>query len=267
MTKLKQLYSYSKYKSLEIPDLFKLSVGRFMYSFYSGGSPNQFDNYFAEITSVHKYQTRLASLQKYYLPRMKTSLGQLSLKYIGPKIWSNIPENLKSSSPSSFGKENIETSGYLARIPVDLRFICLSHFVILCWCHFSLLSPTTVGHPTPVHRYAFLPLFFAVVVFFILPDNDLMLFYYFFTACKTSSIKLWFVLATGLAENLTQVVFHQPFVIQHVRTPLKGWTAKPEISDIFIFHQHEVNLWSLMLLYLPLLHLCCFVIWVTNLHE
>jgi len=26
---------------------------------------------------------------------MKTSLGQLSLKYIGPKIWSNIPEKLK----------------------------------------------------------------------------------------------------------------------------------------------------------------------------
>jgi len=36
---------------------------------------------------------------------MKTSLGQLSLKYIGPKIWSNIPENLKSSSPNAFGKK------------------------------------------------------------------------------------------------------------------------------------------------------------------
>jgi len=27
-----------------------------------------------------------------------------------------------------------------------------------------------------------------------------------------------FMLATGLGENLTQVVFRQPFVIQHVRT-------------------------------------------------
>jgi len=71
----------------------------------NGGLPNHFDNYFAEIASVHKYQTRLASLQIYYLPRMKTSLGQLSLKYIGPKIWSNIPEKLKSSSPYSFGKK------------------------------------------------------------------------------------------------------------------------------------------------------------------
>jgi len=35
---------------------------------------------------------------------MKTSLGQLSLKYIGPKIWSNIPENLISSR-YSFGNK------------------------------------------------------------------------------------------------------------------------------------------------------------------
>jgi len=54
----------------------------------------------------------------------------------------------------------------------------------------------------------------------ISPDVDLMLFISFITACKTSSIKIWFVLAAGLAENLTQVVFRQPFVIQHVGTRL-----------------------------------------------
>jgi len=48
----------------------------------------------------------------------------------------------------------------------------------------------------------------------------LTLFITFITTCKTSSIKIWFVLAAGLAENLTQVVFRQPFVIQYVRTRL-----------------------------------------------
>jgi len=47
-----------------------------------------------------------------------------------------------------------------------------------------------------------------------LPDVDLMLFITY----KTSSIKIWFVLVAGLAENLSQVVFCQPFAIQHVRT-------------------------------------------------
>ena len=52
----------------------------------------------------------------------------------------------------------------------------------------------------------------------------LTLIWYFFitflTTCKTFSIKIWFVPAMGVADNFTQVVFHQPFVIQHVRTRL-----------------------------------------------
>ena len=97
--KTKTTVLYSKHKILEIPDLFRLPVAKFMYSFCNGGLPNHFDNYFAEIASIHKYQTRLPSLQKYYLPRIKKK------KYIGPKIWSNIPENLKSSLPYSLDKK------------------------------------------------------------------------------------------------------------------------------------------------------------------
>jgi len=66
---------FSKHKVLEIIDLFKLSVAKFMYSFYNGALPNPLDNYFAEIASVHNSQTGVASMQKYYLPRMETSLG------------------------------------------------------------------------------------------------------------------------------------------------------------------------------------------------
>jgi len=65
---------YSQHKILNAPDLFKLSVAKFMYSFGNDEVPNHFDSYFSEIASVHKYQTRLASLQKYHLPRTKTSL-------------------------------------------------------------------------------------------------------------------------------------------------------------------------------------------------
>jgi len=64
------------------------------------------------------------------------------------------------------------------------------------------------------------PTVFVVVFMLISPDVDLKLFITFITTCKTSSIKIWFVLAAGLAENLIQVVFRQPFVIQHVRTRL-----------------------------------------------
>jgi len=51
---------------LNVPDLFKLSVAKFIRSFDNGELPNHFDYYFADTASVHKYQTRLASLQKYH---------------------------------------------------------------------------------------------------------------------------------------------------------------------------------------------------------
>jgi len=56
--KTKTTVLYFKHKILEIPDLFQLSVGKFMYSFYNGGLPNHFDNPFAEIASVHKYHNK-----------------------------------------------------------------------------------------------------------------------------------------------------------------------------------------------------------------
>jgi len=66
----------------------------------------------------------------------------------------------------------------------------------------------------------YIGMLFPTVFMLTSPDVDLTLFVTFITTCKTSSIKIWFVLAAGLAENLTQVVFRQPFVIQHVTTRL-----------------------------------------------
>jgi len=44
------------------------------------------------------------------------------------------------------------------------------------------------------------------------------------------------VLPAGLAENLTQVVFRQPFVIQHVRTRLLRCETWNFLFFIFIHH-------------------------------
>ena len=42
--KTKATILYSKHKILEMPDLFQLSISKFMYSFYNGELPNHFDN-------------------------------------------------------------------------------------------------------------------------------------------------------------------------------------------------------------------------------
>ena len=74
----------------------------------------------------------------------------------------------------------------------------------------------------------------------ISPDVDVTLFITFSTTCKTSSIKIWFVLAAGLAENLTQVVFRQLFVIQKVRTRFLSCETRNFLFFIF-FHHYITN--------------------------
>jgi len=82
--------------------------------------------------------------------RMKTSLGQLYLKYIRHKIWSDIPENVKYLSPCSFRKQ-YKPSCYLANIPVDFRFMGLSLFCNIVFSAPLFLTSFTspVAHPNP----------------------------------------------------------------------------------------------------------------------
>jgi len=66
-------------------------------------------------------------LQKYHLLTMKTSLCQLSVHQPKNMVW-YISENLKSRLIPL--EKNTKTSRYLAKIPVDFRFICLKRNIV-----------------------------------------------------------------------------------------------------------------------------------------
>jgi len=107
---------------------------------------------------------------------------------------------------------------------VHTRFTFESNFGIsVSGCKLTILPDIQPANRIVIisgTKACFSPLFFVAVFMLISPDVDLTLFVTFITTCKMSSIKIWFLLAARLAENLTQVVFRQPFVIQHVRTRL-----------------------------------------------
>ena len=90
---------------LDVKTLFKWSVGKFMHAYDNNLLPNTFDNYFTKIPLLHKHDTRQTTKQKFHLPRMNTSLGQRSLTFLGPKVWSEVPEHLKTMSAYGFKKQ------------------------------------------------------------------------------------------------------------------------------------------------------------------
>ena len=50
----------------------------------------------------NEYPTRLACSKNFFLPWVNSSQGQFSLKFIGPKVWSEIPDHIKFRSYFDF---------------------------------------------------------------------------------------------------------------------------------------------------------------------
>jgi len=93
---------------------------------------------------------------------MKTSLGQLSLMYIGPRLWSEIPENLKTFIFLIWKTiQNVLFSYHYASWSVILVFV-----LFFCkFVHSASFSAAPLTIPSvqlilPVHGHAFHPLDF-----------------------------------------------------------------------------------------------------------
>ena len=56
----------------------------------------------AEIAISVRIYTRLATSKNLFLPRVNSSSGKSSLKFIGPKVWSSIPDDIKFSTTFTF---------------------------------------------------------------------------------------------------------------------------------------------------------------------
>jgi len=85
-----------------LPKLYSFSVGKFMHSYHNKLLPNHFDEYFVPLSSIHYHSTKLATSKNLFLPRVNSSSGKFSLKFIGPKVWSSIPDDIKLSTTFTF---------------------------------------------------------------------------------------------------------------------------------------------------------------------
>jgi len=85
-----------------LPKLYSISIGKTMHIYHNKLLPNHFDEYFIPLSSIHYHSTRLAASKNLFLPGVNSSSGKCSLKFIGPKVWSSIPDDIKLSTTLSF---------------------------------------------------------------------------------------------------------------------------------------------------------------------
>ena len=56
--------------------------------------------FFTEVSEVHQYNTRSATKQSYYLPKVRTNYGKFNIRFQAPGIWNAINEQVKIGSLS-----------------------------------------------------------------------------------------------------------------------------------------------------------------------
>ena len=94
---------YNQFKILQIDDLLKYEIAKFVHCNITNKTPNSFRNYFCKTTEHSSRVTRQSSNNlNLYIPRYRTNKLQRSIKYQGVKIWISIPQKIRVLSYKRF---------------------------------------------------------------------------------------------------------------------------------------------------------------------
>ena len=86
----------NQFRILQIDDLLKDEIAKFVHCNITNKSPNSFRKYFCKTAEYSSRVTRQSSdNSNLYIPRYRTNKLQRCIKYQGVKIWNSIPQKIK----------------------------------------------------------------------------------------------------------------------------------------------------------------------------
>jgi hypothetical protein len=88
---------------LTINQILKFEILNFMQKYDSNQLPTAFSNLL--VNKHHSIARRTRSNSKFLIPFFSKSLTQQSIRYIGPKLWSELPPYLRNLTTSKFIKK------------------------------------------------------------------------------------------------------------------------------------------------------------------
>ena len=83
---------YKNYGLLQLSQIHELELGKLMFKHKNKMLPERFNRHFSSISSVHTHSTRSRTRDNFFIPRVRTSLGQKTIKVTGPKLWNSVPD-------------------------------------------------------------------------------------------------------------------------------------------------------------------------------
>ena len=85
-------------------------VATFMFKYDNNLLPPVFKNFFVSVSNIHKYQTRSATKENFYIPKAKTNYGKFNIRSQGAKTWNAIEESLRKVGSLKKFKNNLKST-------------------------------------------------------------------------------------------------------------------------------------------------------------
>ena len=97
---------FHKLNLLTLNDVFKLEIANVVHNIENNEHlPDYISKNFERVNWTHDNNTRHSNKGNYVLPKIRTEAGKKSIVYWGPKIWQEVPLDIKSK-PSLLFKKN-----------------------------------------------------------------------------------------------------------------------------------------------------------------
>ena len=97
---------FANLKILDVPSIYLLQVGCFMYLYHNDALPIAFNQIFQTGNQIHQYSTRYSD---FYRPHTcRTNIKKFSILFQGPRIWNSLPNDIKNAPSFSIFKRVIK---------------------------------------------------------------------------------------------------------------------------------------------------------------
>jgi hypothetical protein len=98
---------FKKLNLLTIHDISFMQISEFMFKINMNLLPQHFSQFFERNSAVHNYDTRHSN--HFHIQHAKTSKRMNTVRYIGPRNWKTLPEEVTSALSLSIFKHKLKT--------------------------------------------------------------------------------------------------------------------------------------------------------------
>lgn len=91
---------FMEHKMLKLADIFKLKICTLVCKLKDDNLVG--DLRITPLSTIHNYDTRLQQHKNFHIPSSNTNLGKTAFEYKGPKLWQEVPDDIKDTNIKCF---------------------------------------------------------------------------------------------------------------------------------------------------------------------